>query len=265
MHPIFWEINSMITIRWYGVMVALGFLAAMFLIDYNKKYAGMNRDQATTLVFIGVIAGVIGSRIAYVIQFFDQYRHNLLEIFRIDRGGLVFYGGFFLAIFCMILYCRKTRLDTWRVLDVCTPALAFGHMFGRIGCFLNGCCFGKPTELYWGVVHPQGSMPARVHGCTAIHPVQLYEAGANLLLGVAMYYILRKTRRGVATSLYLLIYGIIRFVDEFFRGDHADYLAGGFTRAQMIGLLLIPAALIMLIYFVKYGNKNSTTDGKPRV
>lgn len=260
MHPIFLELNGFLTIRWYGLMAALGFLAAMFMVDLNRKYANMNRDQATTLVFIGVIAGVIGSRIAYVIQFYGQYRDNFLEIFRIDRGGLVFYGGFFLAMLCMILYCRKVKLDTWRVLDICTPALALGHMFGRIGCFLNGCCFGKPTECIFGVIHPAGSMPAQIHGVVAIHPVQLYEAFANLLLALVMFPILRKTGRGVATSLYLLIYGIIRFVDEFFRGDHVDSLAAGLTRAQMIGLLLVPTAAIMLFYFVRYGNKNCKTN-----
>ncbi len=258
MHPIFLEIGSL-SIRWYGIMAALGFLSAVFLVSYNRKIAGMNRDQATTLVFIGVFAGIIGARIAYIIQFWDSYRNNLLEVFRIDRGGLVFYGGFFLAMLCIILYCRKNKFDMWRVLDVVAPALALGHMFGRIGCFLNGCCFGKPTQCFLGVLYPAGSPPDHMHHGLPLHPVQLYEASANLILFAIMFYLVRNTRRGIATASYLIAYGMLRFMDEFFRGDHTDAIAGYFTRAQAIGMFLIPAGLVLLIYFIRYDKKNNKT------
>jgi phosphatidylglycerol:prolipoprotein diacylglycerol transferase len=258
MHPIFIEIGSL-SIRWYGVMAALGFLAAVLLVSYNRKIAGMNRDQATTLVFIGVFAGIIGARIAYIIQFWDSYKDNPLEVFRIDRGGLVFYGGFFLAMLCIILYCRKNKFDVWRALDIVAPALTLGHMFGRIGCFLNGCCFGKPTQCLLGVAYPPGSLPDHMYGGLPLHPVQLYEAAANLILFGVMFYLARNTRRGITTASYLIAYGVLRFADEFFRGDHADAIGGYFTRAQTIGIFLIPAGIILLIYFMRYDKKNNKT------
>lgn len=261
MHPIFVEFGQL-SIRWYGVMAALGFLAAVFIVSYNRKIAGMNRDQATTLVFIGVFAGIIGARIAYVIQFWDSYRGNLMGIFRIDRGGLVFYGGFFLAMLCIILYCRKNKLDMWRVLDIVAPALTLGHMFGRIGCFLNGCCFGKPTACALGIIYPEGSLPYHMYGPASLHPVQLYEAAANLLLFGVMFYLARNTKRGIATASYLIFYGIIRFADEFFRGDHTDAIAVYFTRAQAIGLFLIPAGIILLIYFIRYDKRNNKSSDR---
>lgn len=260
MHPIFLEIGQL-SIRWYGVMAALGFIAAVFVVSYNRKIAKMSQDQATTLVFIGVFAGIIGARIAYIIQFWKStYENNLMEVFRIDKGGLVFYGGFFLAMFCIIIYCRINKLDMWRVLDVVAPALTLGHMFGRIGCFMNGCCFGKPTMCALGIAFPEGSMPYQRYGQTFLHPVQLYEAAANLLLFCVMFYLVRNTKRGIATASYLVAYGIIRFADELFRGDHTDAIAGYFTRAQAIGLVLIPAGIVLLIYFIRYDKRNNKTS-----
>ncbi len=264
MHPIFLNLGPL-TIRWYGVMAAIGFLLATTLITMNRKRADMSDNQASTLVFIAIIGGVLGARIFYVIQNWStQFRGNFLEMFRIDHGGLVFYGGFFLAAVGIIVYCRKSKLDMVRVLDVFTPAMAMGHAMGRIGCFLNGCCYGNVTHSWLGVHYPEGTAPWNKFSGAPLHPVQLYEACGNILLAGVMFILLRRTKRGVPITLYLTLYGILRFSDEFFRGDHSYYQLwlGIFTPAQAIGLLLIPAGICTLIYFSRKNDKknNKTND-----
>lgn len=254
MHPIAFEIGNF-AIRWYGIMAAVGFLIACWIITLNRKKAGMTTDQATSLVMVAMIAGVIGARLFYVIQFFSQFQGNLWKVIRIDQGGLVFYGGFFLALVSLIVFCRINKLDIVRVFDVVAPALAIGHACGRIGCFLNGCCYGKPTECALGVVYPHGSAPALRYGSSALHPVQLYEAGANVLIFIALFYLVRKGRRGMAMGTYLAVYGLMRFADEFFRGDHEQFL-NGLTPAQVIGLILVPVGIGMAVYFAKHDKKS---------
>ncbi|MDD5698822.1 MAG: prolipoprotein diacylglyceryl transferase [Victivallaceae bacterium] len=263
MHPIFLQLGPL-TIRWYGVMAAVGFLLAAALITLNRKRAGMSENQASTLTFIAIICGVTGARIFYVMENWStQFRGNFPEVFRIDHGGLVFYGGFFLAMAGIITYCRMAKLDMIRVMDVFTPGLALGHAVGRIGCFLNGCCFGKITHSWLGVHYPEGSGPAMRFAEAPVHPVQLYEAGGNILLTVFLLILLRRSGRGITMAAYMVLYGALRFGDEFFRGDYHynELWLGIFTPGQVIGLLLIPAGIFILIHFVrKHGQQNHQID-----
>lgn len=254
MYPIAFHIGRL-TVRMYGVMAALGFLAGCFLVTKLRKYARMNADQASISLFVAMAAGIIGARVFYVIQFFEYYRDDLWKIFRIDQGGLVFYGGFLFAIGALILYCRRTKLDFVRVLDVYTPAIAVAHACGRIGCFFNGCCYGKPTTLPWGVNYPAGSDAAQHFNGAALHPVQLYEAGEELILFWLYLYLLRRGKRGMAMSAYLAIYGVLRFCNELMRGDHLRTLV--LTQAQFIGLALIPIGILLFIYFARHGQQTS--------
>ena len=250
MYPIAFSIGPL-TVRWYGVMAALGFLAAAMLIQYNRKEAKLTSDQAANLVFIAMICGVLGSRIFYVIQFFDEFRNNLGDIIRIDKGGLVFYGGFILATIALFVYSKMAKLDFLKVFDVTTPALAMGHAFGRIGCFLNGCCFGTVTDSCFGVKYPLYSEAYMKYPDAALHPVQVYEAIFNVILCGILIYLIRKVRyKGVAVGFYFVSYGIMRFVFEFFRGDNARI--AGFTIAQYIGVGLIIFGTAFLIYGFKH-------------
>ena len=244
MWPIAFQAGAF-SIRWYGVMAALGLLAASLILNSNRKFTGMTKDQCSNAIIVAIVAGVLGARIFYVVQFFDLYRDNLFEIVRIDRGGLVFYGGFILAFFSLIIYARIAKIDVLRMFDGFAPAMAVAHAFGRVGCFLNGCCYGKPTELFVGIPYPAGSDPARRYGDAALHPVQLYEAGENLICAVLYFYLVRKAPRGVAVAAYLLTYGILRFINEFARGDH-KLILNLFTPAQLIGVFLIIAGSVML-------------------
>ena len=248
MDPIAFQIGAL-SIRWYGVMAALGFIVAMFLLEFNRKYAKVSKDQCSTLLFLAMISGILGARIFYVVQFFHYYRNNLWGIIRIDQGGLVFYGGFLLALATVIVYSKIHKLDIIRILDFFIPALTAAHGLGRIGCFLNGCCFGRATGSWWGIKAPAGSALEMAAGSAPLHPVQLLEAGENFLLCIFFCWLIRRVKRGVVISSYLVIYGVLRFFNELLRGDNVLY--AGLTPAQWIGILLSSAGCGLVIFFLR--------------
>ena len=246
MHPVIFQLGGF-TLRSYGLMAMLGFLTAWVLMRSNRKHAGLSEDQTSNLLLIAMAAGIGGARIFYVAMNFDYYREHWTRIIRIDQGGLVFYGGFLLAMALVIFYSRRCKLDVVRVLDVFAPAMAAAHAWGRLGCFLNGCCFGSPTNCILGVAYPEGSVPALRYPGENLHPVQLYEAAENIA-GCALYwYLVRRGKRGMAMAAYMCVYGICRFANEFLRGDNPHW--SGLTPAQWIGLGLIPVGGALLIYF----------------
>ncbi len=250
MDPVLFSIGSF-SLRWYGLMAAVGFILGLLLFQLNKKYAKLTGDQVSNITMLGMIAGVVGARIFYVIQNWSYYKQHPAAIIRVDQGGLVFYGGFILALILIVWYVRKIcKCDVIRAFDALAPALAVAHAMGRIGCFFNGCCFGKPASCPWAVVYPENTEPFIRYGAMALHPVQLYEAILNIILGAVLFVLVRKCKRGVTMAVYILAYGLLRFVDEFFRGDHSDFVQG-FTPAQVIGFGMIPAGIILLIIFLR--------------
>lgn len=255
MHPIIFQIGSF-SLRSYGLMAMFGFLTAWLLMRANRRFAGLTDDQASNLLLLAMVTGLVGARIFYVCMFFEHYRDNLWRVFRIDQGGLVFYGGFILAFFSVIAYSKWRKLDIVRVLDVFAPAMAGAHAWGRIGCFLNGCCYGSPTGSSLGVSYPEGSAAALAHPGAKLHPVQLYETAENVIACAVFMYIVRKGRRGAAMSAYLAVYGLCRFVNEFFRGDNPHWWL--FTPAQWIGLAMIPSGIVLGIIF----GRKSAPNGK---
>lgn len=232
-------------------MAALGFVAAIIVMRLKQGHAEMSSNQVSAIALYGMISAIFGARLFYVVQFWGQSKDNVLEILKIDHGGLVFYGGFICCNLVVIIYCRAKKLSILRVLDVLAVALPLGHAFGRIGCFLNGCCYGKPCLLPWGVVFPEGSDPTLRYPGISLHPVQLYESCGNLALFAILFYSIRKSKPGQTTALYLFLYGLMRFLDEFLRGDHTDFVFGIFTPAQTIGLFLIPLGLALFIHLQK--------------
>ena len=251
MYPVVLQIGSF-QLRSYGVMAAVGFLLAAWILGANSRRAGISRDDASSLLFTAMVSGIVGARLFYVVQFSSQFRNNFWEIFRVDRGGLVFYGGFLLAIAALYCHCRIRKIDFIRALDLFAPAMAASHACGRIGCFLNGCCYGAPTDLPWGVVYPEGAFPRLRYGAMALHPAQLYEAAWNFAVCGLFLWLLRRTPRGVPMSIYLALYGAFRFINEFWRGDNPKVLLGC-TPAQVIGLVLIPVGIALAFFFCRRG------------
>lgn len=256
MNPIFFEIGTL-SIRWYGVMAALGFLTASILLEKNRRFVDdLTKDQCGTMMIITLIAGILGARIYHVIEFFheDGFDKDPVTIFYIHRGGLVFYGGFILAFISLVVYTLKSKLDTIRILDIFVPSLTAAHAFGRIGCFMNGCCHGAVTDSFWGVPAPIGTK-LRLAGAM-VHPVQLVEAAENVILCIVFCLLLRKgAKRGTVVSAYLMTYGVLRFFNEMLRVDEKYIL--NLTGAQCISLLLIITGAGLLFYSLHRGKKNA--------
>lgn len=228
-------------IRWYGVMIAIGVLAGFGVQTFRCKRYGMTADHVSDVTFVALMSGVIGARLLYVVRFWEDYFSDgrWVEAFMVWRGGLVFQGGFVLGLVVVVLYVRYRKLNLLDVADLVAPALPLAHGFGRIGCLINKCCYGyTPYEGPFAIYYEPG-MPG-------YFPVQLVEAFGNLLLfGV----ILLCERFGVARKrlflLYVIGYAVLRFVDEFFRGDYPEeQVRSGLTPAQVICLWLLPVLVL---------------------
>jgi phosphatidylglycerol---prolipoprotein diacylglyceryl transferase len=237
MHPIFLELGP-ITIRWYGLMAAIGFLAAYWFFKSRAARLGMSSSEASNLLILLFISGIAGARIYYVIWNWEQFAGNPVEIFLINRGGLVFYGGFILAIVALVVWARVRKQKLADLFDALAIPLAVGHGFGRLGCFMNGCCYGRETSLGWAI-HPNA--PPEVAGLP-LHPTQLYEAFGIFYIAFCLTYI-EKFRRypGSVAGTYLILYALLRFIVEFFRGDVPHDVLGRFTLAQTVcmGLFIV--------------------------
>ena len=255
MYPIAFNIFGK-SIHFYGVCIALGFICATLVMLYKRNRAGMTADQIFDLAIIALFTGIIGARLLHVIQNWES-GNGLLWIFRIDQGGLVFYGGFLLAITCCCIYARKKKISMPALLDVTSPAIAIGHAFGRIGCFLQGCCFGKaaPADAWYAVrypYHPESSIDPRMilpDGYTqALYPTQIWESLANFILCGVLLLLCKKLRRpGQIAGVYLITYAVIRFILEFFRGDNPELMLGLTTSQNIALFLMIPIGSILLV------------------
>ncbi len=221
-------------IYWYGVLVALGFIGAVLHWNALARRYQMPEGLGSDLGLIVIVGGIVGARLAYIIANLDHYLAHPLEMLRIDQGGLIFYGGFIVAALAVVAFARIRQLPLLTLGDFTVSALPLGHAFGRMGCFLNGCCYGAPTDVPWAV-----PMAGALR-----HPVQLYEAGFNLLLYGVLHLLLRRQRPGLVSAVYMMAYGAWRFGIEFLRGDDRLRTAG-LDVAQLIslGLIMIGAGL----------------------
>ncbi len=180
---------------------------------------------------------------------------------KVWRGGLAYYGGFVFAVAFGVWYCRHHKMPVGRVGDLSAPAIALGLFFGRMGCYFNGCCYGKETQSRFGVVFPRGSIAWRAQldagaitvnqAARAVHPTQLYEALACLLISAILYLVVRPRKRGdwdVMAMLFVL-YGMARSIIEIFRDDDRGVFFGGWiSTSQIISIPLVAAGLVMIFY-----------------
>ena len=251
MHPVLFQIGPL-TIYTYGVFVASGFILGISLALRQAKKEGYDPQTILDLVFYIILAGIIGSRIFYVIQNFVSYRNSPLDVFKIWEGGLVFSGGLLFAVPVGFILIKRQRLSFWEMFDLLAPSLAIGQALGRIGCFYAGCCYGLPTQLPWGVTftHPQSLALKGV----PLHPTQLYHSSACFIIFFILIYFRKHLRfTGQLSCLYLGLHSLSRVIIEFFRGDPRVWLWGQtITLTQTISVLLFLLALFLFFYFRHY-------------
>lgn len=259
MHPDLFAIGPF-QIKTYGFCMALGFLAAWQVIAWVCRRTGRKAEPLSNLILLMMVSGVVGSRIAYVIEHWQsEFAGHLERIVRVDQGGLMFYGGLILAVAVFFIWCAVRKEKVMPLADLLTMVIPLGHAFGRVGCFFFGCCYGRPSASVCAVAFPRGS-PAWYeqvnHGLIAssatcsrpVLPTQLFEATAVFLLFVLLFKLHRvyaQTRVGLVTGVYFIGYAVIRFGIEILRGDPRAAV-GPFSISQTIsiGLLLLGASIL---------------------
>jgi len=246
MHPILLKLGS-VTFHSYGLLIAMGFLAGLFLFRAEARRMGEDPDQVTDLCFYLLVAALVGARLLYVLTTPRYFFENPGAILKIWNGGLVFYGGFLAALAAALVYFRRQRLNAWRWADMGTPALAIGQCCGRLGCFLAGCCYGRACDLPWAVTFNDRDSLAPIG--QRLHPTQLYEAAVMFALFVLLWTLRGKKRYdGQLFWSYVLLYGLARSVIEGFRGDFRGGLAGEWlSPSQIIGFAMAALAVAMLL------------------
>ena len=249
MHPIAFELGPL-TIHWYGVMVALGFLAGLWTAGRRGLRAGI---AAETIVDLGpwlILGTIVGARTLYVISYWREFFADkpFGEVFAVWKGGLVFYGGLIGASLACILYVRLKKLLLWRVADILAPSIALGYVFGRFGCLLNGCCYGRACSLPWAIHFPAGN--ALSAPTYPVHPTEVYESLLNLGLYAALAWLHRRKKfDGQVFGVYLVSYAVLRSFVEMFRGDYPayqHYLGGWATPAHLASMVILAAGVALL-------------------
>ena len=255
MYPIAFQLGSL-TIRWYGIMVALAFLVGLLTATRRARRENISGEKITDITLWLMVGSIIGARIVYVTtywktQFADQ---PFSEVFMIQHGGLVYYGGLIGATITGVTYLHWKKLPVWKVADILAPSIALGSVFGRIGCLLNGCCYGRECQAPWAIRFPEGheTHPSG-YPAVPVHPTEIYDA----LLNLGLYFLLawlfrRKKFDGQIFALYLIGYAICRSIVEYFRGDYpADHIHYGLTSAQLVSIPIFITGLILLMFLAK--------------
>lgn len=261
MHPILFEIGG-IRIYSYGFFIALGVIAGVaYLYFRGRKELKLTFDQANSLFLYIFIAAIVGGK---VFLFFENPSYYIDQPRKLFTGqGFVFYGSFLFAVPVMFWYFRRQKLPMYQMLDIMAVTTCLVHIFGRIGCFMAGCCHGKPTSGFLGVTFTDEACQAEPLN-TPLHPTQLYEA-SYILVVLAVIIVLRSEKKfhGQLFLTYLILYGVGRFVLEYFRGDIArgfiikDYV----SHSQLIALAII---LVTLVVYRRWSISNRM-DVKPKV
>lgn len=215
----------------YGVLVALAFLLAIWVTTKLAAREGLPQEQITNLAVYCALAGMAGAKLFMFLFDWDIYARDPGQIFSFStlQAAGVYQGGLLLAIVVAFLYMSKKGLPPLQTADLFSPGLALGHFVGRLGCFAAGCCWGQKCERPWAVTfkNPEAYELTGVPLGVPLHPAQLYEAFANLVLfGVLFWFVRRPHRSGSVIGLYLVLYSVIRFIVEFFR-HHEQALPGG--------------------------------------
>ncbi len=239
------------TVHGYGLMIGIGIVAALCLSWRRARKRGLPQDAVTTLVILIAAFGFLGAKLLFLITELPAVLQNPLPYLGAD--GFVVYGGIISGVLAVWLWCRKKGQSMAKWADLLLPGVALAQGFGRIGCFLAGCCYGRPTDSCLGVVFPAGSLaPAGI----PLLPTQLFSAGADFLLALILLLLDRRDGKdGKLLTWYLALYGVGRFILEFFRSDPRGSV-GALSTSQFISLFIVAAAGLLALRRGKRSEKN---------
>ena len=264
MHPILFEIAGF-PVYTYGVLLAAAYLLGLQFALVRARARGLDANRVMDLGIWIIISALIGAKLLLLIVDFETFRRSPGELMTLMRSGGVFYGGLIAAVAVAMWYMRRHRLPLWSVSDAFAPGIALGHVIGRMGCFFAGCCYGRPTDVPWAVTftneYARQNVGTPLH--VPLHPTQLYEAGAELLILGLLLVFERRGRQFPGRTFwgYMLVYGVTRFIIEFYRGD-ARGMVGALSTSQFVSVLLVPISIIMLIILSRRTAPESTVTAK---
>lgn len=248
MHPIAFQLGPL-SVHWYGVMVALGFMLGLWTAGRRARLVGVPTEKIIDLGPWLIVGSLLGARSLYVISYWRESfaGQPLFEIFAIWRGGLVYYGGLIGATLAGTLYARVKRLALWNLADIVAPSISLGYAFGRIGCLLNGCCYGRPCQLPWAITFPSGAFGAPTG--VPLHPTEVYESLLSLGLYAGLVWLYRRRKfQGQVFGAYLVCYALLRSFVELFRGDYPHHYLGGWaTPAHLVSVAILLAGIALLL------------------
>lgn len=244
MYPILFEYGPF-KLYTYGLFVALGFVAALWVGGREAHRRGLETKQFQDLGFAILLSAILGARLFFVLLEWRYFVDNPTHVLALWKGGLVFYGGFIGAGLAALWYVRRHRMPLWDTADAIAPALILGQALGRLGCFFAGCCYGAECHLPWAVTFTNPRSLARLG--VPLHPTQLYESVAAFALFAVLYWAIARHRRfpGQVFGTYLVAYPALRFTVELFRADPRGAL-GPLSTSQALGIPLFLFGLWIL-------------------
>lgn len=267
-HPIAIELGPL-TIHWYGVFIALAFIAGVWTASRRGLRNGIKPEWISDLAVWLLLGGIVGARLLHVTTYWesDFADRPLWEVIAIWKGGLVFYGSLIGAALAGGVFVKVKKLSFLKLADALAPSIALGSVFGRIGCLMTGCCFGKVCSLPWAVQFPAGSLAADEHekfGRIAahapslhVHPTQLYDSLLNLALYLGLAWLYRRKKfDGQVFGVFLIAYAVMRSAVELFRGDYGTHQLGAFTPAQLVSVVILGAGIAMLVWLPRHSTKS---------
>ncbi len=239
-----------VTIYGYGLMIGIGVLVCIWMGMYRARKYGMKEDAVLDIAIFGLIAGFFGAKLLYVIVEWKRFLQDPLSV--LGSEGFVVYGGIIMGVLAAILYCKKKNLVFLAYFDLLSASIAVAQGFGRIGCFLAGCCYGRETDSALGVVFPAGGLaPAGVK----LLPTQLFSSAGDFGIMLALlWHFKRRKHVGDTGFVYMLLYGVGRFLIEMLRNDNRGGV-GALSTSQFISIFIVAAAVLLLLYNKKYGKK----------
>lgn len=261
MYPTLLEFGK-IQLHAYGALLAISFFLGILLAARRAPARGVSPDLVFDSSLVIVLASIVGARFMYVV-FHREEMESWIDVIAVWRGGLTMYGGVLAAMAAAYVYLRRRGVSFLRMADIMAPSLGLGLMLTRVGCFLNGCCYGKPTTSPLGVHFPSETFVGQLFHDSGVHPTQLYSSLTGLLILVLLLLYDRGSRRqGEVFALYLILDGLGRFCLDFFRYYEANaYIAGPLTISQVISLGL---AFMGLLLWVRTRRLSAASD-KPGV
>jgi len=236
----------------YGLMLAIAFLVGTWLALAEARRRELDEDRVVTVILVALVAAVVGARVLYVLEHLQDFRGSYVSVLALWQGGLTLYGGIVAGTFAGLVAARRMGLPRWVTADALTPSLALGMVLGRVGCFLNGCCYGRPTPLPWGVVFPPDSFAGLEFGPARVHPAQLYFAAAGLGLFLLVWSVRGRVRvPGVLFWGFIALLALVRIPLDLTRAYEADAIVVGLgvvqiTESQVASVALVLFALLMI-------------------